>query len=268
MENIPEMMVISSLVFLVIRRLTMSLKQREYLFIQVVIKLESSLSQDTVATCSINWFKKWLSAVFVGERSDRAARWPNPEELLDRGSVPHSPPGYTFPCTPAVGSLKAEGTVLWWLGWPSTAVLLFCSAEARSLCSPVRCSPRDLGFASGHREHSPGSAVTHFLVQNVEFLPNAFSFTEIWPSTMFNSNAFLTLHIYSLLGRQHFCMPFWSISSFTGTELKGRGDQRGGDTRKIHKIAFEAFSLSRISALCRGTDKYMDYKIKCVHQII
>ena len=44
MENIPEMMVISSLVFLVIRRLTMSLKQREYLFIQIVIKLESSLS--------------------------------------------------------------------------------------------------------------------------------------------------------------------------------------------------------------------------------
>lgn len=74
MEDMPEMTVISSSVFLVIRWLMISLKQRKYFFIQVVIKLWNSLSQGTVAICSINWFKKGLSAVFVGYRSDQEAR--------------------------------------------------------------------------------------------------------------------------------------------------------------------------------------------------
>lgn len=54
--------IISSFLFLIIRRLLIGLKQQKYLFIyfaiQDIIKLWNSLPQDAVAFCGINWLKK------------------------------------------------------------------------------------------------------------------------------------------------------------------------------------------------------------------
>lgn len=65
-EGMENMTLTSGSVFLMIRRLMVSRKQRKYFFIQVAIKLWNFLFQDTVAIRSINWLKKGLSAMFVG----------------------------------------------------------------------------------------------------------------------------------------------------------------------------------------------------------